>query len=115
MARYNCSYFVQMTPEELKLDLSEVLQSCNCDVVYYTGDYLMARENPGQIPFAKLVTVEVLIENMSTKHPALRLSFVVKNEELPLQLENHCRQMFELIQDAIAEEKQWELIEDFTG
>jgi hypothetical protein len=104
-----------MSPEELKLAFTEVLQSCNFDVVYYSGDYLMARENPGQIPFAKLVNVEVLIENMSTKHPALRLSLVVKNEELPLQLENHCRQMFEIIQDAIAQDKQWELIEDFTG
>lgn len=114
MARYNCSYLVKMSFEELKLALKEIFQSCNFDLVYNSGDYIMARENPGQIPFAKLVAIEVLIEQISLKNPTLRLSFVVKNEELPLQIDNHCRQMFELIQDAIADSQQWQLVEDFT-
>jgi hypothetical protein len=41
----------------------------------------------------------------------LRMHFVVKNEELPLQLNNHCRQMFDSLLAALLEHDQWHLLE----
>jgi hypothetical protein len=36
---------------------------------------------------------------------------VVKNEELPLKSNNHCREIFNSVNQAIAENRQWHLIE----
>jgi hypothetical protein len=68
----------------------------------------MARENQGEIHFSRLVTIEVLPDVLKEPNH-LRLDFVVKNEELPLQLNNHCQQIFNLLQQVIAENYQWEL------
>jgi hypothetical protein len=43
------------------------------------------------------------------------MNFVIKNEELPLQVDNHCRQMFDLVQEAVAENKHWQLVESVIG
>jgi hypothetical protein len=80
------------------------------DVIYSTEDYLVAREVPGHVTFAKLVTVEVLIDRFSTPETEVRMNFVVKNEELPLQSNNHCRDMFNLVNRAVLENRQWHLI-----
>jgi hypothetical protein len=71
---------------------------------------LVAREVPGHVSFAKLVTVEVLIEQFPTDESEVQMSFVVKNEELPLRNNNHCRQIFNLVNQAVAENRQWHLI-----
>jgi hypothetical protein len=34
---------------------------------------------------------------------------------LPLQVDNHCRQMFDLVQEAVAENKHWQLVESVIG
>jgi hypothetical protein len=91
------------------------LQSCNFDIIYDTGDYLMAREIPGRIAFAKLVTVEVLIDKSTATAQEVRMNFVIKNEELPLHLDNHCRQMFDMVQEAVAENRHWQLVESVAG
>jgi hypothetical protein len=43
------------------------------------------------------------------------MSIVIKNQELPLQLDNHCRQVFEYIKQAIEESRHWHLIESLAG
>lgn len=111
MARYTCSFIIAVPLEDLQPSLIEVLQSCNFDIIYDTGDYLMARESPGQVAFSKLVTVEVLIDRTTATDEEVRMNFVVKNEELPLQVDNHCRQMFDWVQEAITENGQWQLLE----
>lgn len=115
MARYTRSITVAVPKEGLQQLLTDTLQSCNLEVVYTTEDYLMARETPGQVPFAKLVIAEVLIDNTMSTDAKTRLNFVVKNEELPLQANNHCRQMFNLLSQALEDNKNWELVESITG
>lgn len=75
----------------------------------------MAREIPGRVAFAKLVTVEVLIDKSTATAQEVRMNFVIKNEELPLQVDNHCRQMFEMVQEAVAENHHWQLVESVVG
>ncbi len=114
MARYTCSYIASPL-ERLQQGLIEILESCNFEVVYDTGDYLMAREVPGQVSFAKLVRVEVLIDRTTATEKDVRISFVMKNEELPLQFDNHCRKIFNLVQQAVAESQHWQLVETVPG
>ena len=61
----------------------------------------MAREVPGKMPFAKLVVVEILIDKSTATETESKMSVVVKNEELPLQTDNHCRQLFIYVKEAI--------------
>lgn len=115
MARYICSFTVAVSLELLQDSLIDVLNSCNFDIIYNTGDYLMAREIPGSVPFAKLVTVEVLIDKSTATAQEVRMNFVIKNEELPLQIDNHCHQMFDFLQEAVAANRHWQLVETIAG
>ncbi len=115
MARYTCSFIVSVKSENLQPLLVELLQDCNLDVQYYTADYIMAREMLGNVSFTKLVTVEVLIDKSTATETESRMSIVIKNEELALKLQNHCRQMFEFIKQAIEDCRHWHLIESLTG
>ncbi|MBW4643554.1 MAG: hypothetical protein KME23_11295 [Goleter apudmare HA4340-LM2] len=115
MARYTCSFIVSVPPEHLQGLMIELLQDCEFDVQYYTADYIMAREIPGNISFSKLVTVEVLIDKSTATDTETRMSIVVKNEELPLQLDNHCRQVFEFVKQTIEQSRHWHLIESLAG
>jgi hypothetical protein len=115
MARYTCSFIVSVSLERLQQALSELLQACNFDIIYDTADYMMAREVPGKVPFAKLVTVEALIDKTTATAKEVRINFVIKNEELPLQIDNHCRQMFDIVQRAVVENRNWQLVESVAG
>lgn len=115
MARYTCAFTVVGSFEYLRQLLVEVLQSFGLNVIYDTGDYLMAREIQGQVSFSKLVTVEVLIDRTSATETETRMELVIKNEELPLQVENHCYQIFQLVNQAIIDNRDWQLIESVAG
>jgi hypothetical protein len=108
MARYTCSYIVNLSLEDIKTCLKDIFTHCDCNLLYDTSDYFMARENPGQIHFSRLVVIEVLPDQLKQGNQ-LRLNFVVKNEELPLQVNNHCHQVFDLLQQVIQENYQWEM------
>lgn len=110
MARYTSLFTVAVPFDRIRQLLVDILRSCRMDIIYSTEDYLMAREVPGRVTFAKLVTVEVLIDRFATLETEVQMSFVVKNEELPLQSENHCRDMFNLVNRAVSENRQWHLI-----
>ena len=81
------------------------------EAIYETNDYLMAREIPGQVTFTKLVSAEVLVDVTAATPSSVRLSFVVKNEELPLNPHNHCREIFDLLRLTIAQNYEWEAID----
>jgi hypothetical protein len=115
MARYTCSVIVQLSLEQLQISLIEMLKSCNLDILYDSSDYVMAREKPGKVSFAKLVTVEVLIDRTTATEEGVKMHFVVKNEELPLQVENHCKKIFDIVQQAIVSDRQWQIIENMAG
>ncbi|MBC1236611.1 hypothetical protein VF14_07195 [Nostoc linckia z18] len=115
MGRYTCSFLVSVPSDHLQPLLVELLQDCQLDVQYQTSDYIIAREFPGSVPFSKLVTVEVLIDKSKSTETETRMSIVIKNEELPLQVDNYCRQMFEFIKQAIEGSRHWHLIEILAG
>ncbi|MBW4633105.1 MAG: hypothetical protein KME30_14765 [Iphinoe sp. HA4291-MV1] len=115
MARYTCSFILSVPIDQLQPLLIELLQDCNLDVQYYTSDYIMAREFLGYVSFSKLVTVEVLIDKSTATETETRMSIVIKNEELPLQRDNHCRQIFEYVKQAIEDGRHWHLIESIAG
>lgn len=116
MARYTSLFTVAVPTNSIRPLLTEILESCNLDVIYDTGDYIMAREVPGNVSFSRLVTVEVLIDKSQiSSEDEVRMNLVIKNEELPLQTDNHCRQMFDLVNQAIAESRHWHLIESVAG
>ncbi|MEY3826801.1 MAG: hypothetical protein RLZZ148_1618, partial [Cyanobacteriota bacterium] len=110
MARYICSYLVKVPLTELKPMLDEVLENCQFEVIYRTLDYIMGREIPGKVNFSKLVTVEVLIDSTTAREKEVQVNLVVKNDELPLQTNNHCSQIFERLQQILSEDHQWQLI-----
>jgi hypothetical protein len=43
------------------------------------------------------------------------MNFVIKNEELPLQVDNHCRQMYNQVSQAVSDNQHWKLIETVGG
>jgi hypothetical protein len=111
MARYTGTFKISASLPVFHRLMQDTLEACNFDVIYQTGDYLMAREVPGNVTFHQLVTAEVLIDKTTATDREVHMSIVVKNEELPLHLDNHCYQMFGQISQAIAEVKDWQLIE----
>lgn len=115
MARYTSLFRVAVSLERFRQLLTDILHACSLDVIYASEDYLVAREVPGHVSYAKLVTVEVLIEHFPTKDAEVQMSFVVKNEELPLRTNNHCRHIFNLVNQAVTENRQWHLIESVAG
>lgn len=115
MARYTRYLNVAVPVSHLHQQLMGTLQSCNFQILHVTEDYMMARETPGNVPFPKLVTVEVLIDNTRATDSSTRLNVVIKNEELPLQVNNHCFQMYQQISQAMAANENWQLVESVAG
>ena len=117
MARYTSLYRSGIFPvTHLRQCLSELLESCNFAVIYEDSAYLVARERPGGVAFSKLVTVEVLFGTpgsmeTSSGEDALQMNVVVKNEELPLSANNHCRQKFNLVTQVVSSRHGLQLIE----
>jgi hypothetical protein len=110
MSRYVCHFLVQLTPDRLRLALRKLLAVGRLEAVYEGEDYVMAREIPGLVSFARLVTVEISIDVTTATPEAVKLSFLVRNEELPLKSDNHCRQVFDALRLAIAHCPDWQPI-----
>ena len=111
MARYTCSYLVKVSLEEIQPLISNILQSCHFEVIYQSLDYMMAKEIPGEVNFSKLSGVEVLIDNTTAKENEITVTLVVKSDELPLQVKNHCHQKYDQVQEAINKDYREQFIE----
>lgn len=114
MARYTGFFIVAVPLDRLRQSLIEILESCNLDIIYDTGDSVMARELPGQVSVPKRVIAEVLIDQNMSSESEVRINFVLKNDELPLKTNNHCRQMFELVSHSIMNNRNWRLLESMA-
>jgi hypothetical protein len=110
MSRYVCHFLVNLSPQDVRSPLRKILDACQLETIYELEDFMMAREIPGRVPFAKLVTVEILINVTTATQDAVSLCFVVKNEELPLNHNNHCRQMFDLLRLSLEQQDDWQPI-----
>ncbi|NCJ05111.1 hypothetical protein GS597_00975 [Synechococcales cyanobacterium C] len=115
MARYTHLLTVAVPLGRLYEQVTDLLKSCNFEVLYLTEDYLIAREQPGKVPFPKLVTVEVLVDNTRATKDRTQLNFVIKNEELPLKSNNHCFQVYQQLNQALSENKGWSLVASVAG
>ncbi|MBD2493625.1 hypothetical protein [Nostoc sp. FACHB-280] len=115
MARYTCSFTIGLSIDRLQPLLLELLQGCDLEIQYYKSDYILAREIPGNVSFSKSVKVEVFIDRSSATETESRMNVIVKNEELPIHLENHCRKMFEFVKEEIEHSRHWHLIESLAG
>lgn len=111
MSRYVSCYLVTTALEDFPSLIEGIFKACDFNVIYQSIDYIMAREVPGRVSFSKLVTVEVLVDSTKATTTQVQVDLVVKNDELPLQINNHCRQLFNKITDALAESPQWHLLE----
>jgi hypothetical protein len=111
MARYTGLFTVAVSVDRFWQLLTEILRACSLNVIYSSEDYLVAREIPGCVTFAKLVTVEILIEHPLQRKSEVQMNLVVKNEELPLQTDNHCRQIFRLLNQAVEDNRHWHIVE----
>jgi hypothetical protein len=115
MSRYVCHFLVNFSDRHIRSELIELLEACQLELIYEVEDYLKAREIPGRVSFSRLVTVEVLIDVTTATQAAVKLNFVVKNEELPLSSNNHCRQMFDSLRLAIDHHHNWQPIDSLQS
>jgi hypothetical protein len=110
MARYTHDLTVAVPLSQFYEQVKEVLKACSFEVLYFKEDFVVARETPGNVPFSRLVTVEIFVDSTRATQDMTHFSVVVKNEELPLQANNHCYQMYEKLNQAIVDNKGWNLI-----
>jgi hypothetical protein len=101
MARYTSTLPVSTTTSRLREVIATSLQACGLNLIYETGDYLVAKERPGNVPLSQLTTIEVLINPPTVAADSGWINLVVKNEELPLRHNNHCEQVFSAVNQAI--------------
>jgi hypothetical protein len=106
---------VSTPTEQIDALLRTTLEACRCNVVHHTHDYLMALESPGMVAFTKLVTVEILIESQPATSTETRLHFIIKNEELPIRTDNHCRLVSERLSQILQDSNQLLTLSNVTG
>jgi hypothetical protein len=112
MARYTSLFKLAIPLPQLHDAIQSVLSGCNFNVLHNTNEYVMAKEIPGGVPFAKLVVVELLIDRTTATDQEVSLKCVVKNEELPLQVNNHCHTRFDQVVEAFCKSEHWRVIEN---
>ncbi len=111
MARYTAIFTVAVKIENLQPIFTEILSYCGCEILYNRGDYLMAREFPGQVSFSKLVTIDITFEQLTNTTEKTKMNIVIRNEELALKFDNHCREVFDLLTELIVENSNWKLLD----
>jgi hypothetical protein len=102
MARYTNFLTVPKSIPSLRDSIADSLKSCGLSLIYEAGDYLVAKEKPGQVSLSQLATIEVLINPPTSNLEAAKVNLVVRNEELPLHRNNHCQKVFETVNEAIS-------------
>jgi len=108
MARYTNLFKTESSIPTLRQSLISTLQSCDFNLIYETADYLVAKEKPGQVSISQLATIELLINPPTSQDNEVKISLVVKNEELPLRRNNHCQKVFETVNQAISTSTLWQ-------
>ncbi|MGB3298037.1 MAG: hypothetical protein WBA76_07190 [Phormidesmis sp.] len=94
------------SPEGISQILVNALEACDLNVIYQDPVCIVAKERPGRVSFTQLATIELLISPPTLESGGSKIDLVVKNEELPLRSQNHCKDIFEQINQAISEENE---------
>ncbi len=100
---------------QLRQLLIHILEQCELEIIYNSGDYIVAQERPGRVGYAKLVVVELLIDRTLARGNEVKISVVAKNEELPLQVDNHCYEVFTTVNQTFLSNHEWQFIEQIAG
>lgn len=103
MARYTNFFMTGSSSEEINKALVSALEACDLNLIYQDPVCIVAKEKPGKVSFAQLATVELLINPPTIEAGGSKIDLVVKNEELPLRTQNHCREVFSLVNQAISD------------
>ncbi len=103
MARYTNFFKTGSSQEDINRVLITALESCDLNLIYQDSVCIVAKEKPGQVSFSQLATVELLISPPPIKSGGAKIDLVVKNEELPLRTQNHCKEIFTQVNQAISE------------
>jgi hypothetical protein len=115
MARYTCLFSFSQPSDQVLGQLEPALATCGLNIVHKTPDYLLARERPGNVAYPRMVTVELVVDRTDEARNRARLNLIVKNEELALKQDNHCRQMSERIGQSLQDSGLLELLSSVTG
>lgn len=102
MARYTNFFMTGAPKEDIHRGLLGALEACDLDLIYQDPAYIVAKEKPGRVSFTQITTVELLINPPTLELGGAKIDVVVKNEELPLRKNNHCREIFDVVNQAIA-------------
>jgi len=78
MARYTNLLTVPKSIPTLRDSIADSLKSCGLALIYETGDYLVAKEKPGEVSFAQLTTIEVLINPPTSAAETAKVNLVVR-------------------------------------
>ncbi len=102
MARYTSFFMTGSSQEDISKALVSALEICDLNLVYQDPVCIVAKEKPGSVSFSQLATIELLISPPTVKNGSSKIDLVVKNEELPLRTQNHCREIFSQVNQAIS-------------
>ncbi len=92
----------------------DILESCNLEITYETPSSIIARENIGQVSVSQLVIAEVVFDTATAMIDETKMKVFIKNESLPLQSHNHCREIFEQVSQLIIDNRHWVLLESIA-
>ncbi|HBW56701.1 MAG TPA: hypothetical protein DEF27_02415 [Oscillatoriales bacterium UBA8482] len=114
MARYTGFFIVNVSLEDLRPMMIDILESCNLEITYETPSSIIARENIGQVSVSQLVIGEVVFDTATAMIDETKMTVFIKNESLPLQSHNHCREIFEQVSQLIIDNRHWVLLESIA-
>ncbi|MGL5511327.1 MAG: hypothetical protein ACRC2J_17405 [Microcoleaceae cyanobacterium] len=114
MARYTGVFTVNVKLEIFPEVILGIVDYCDLEVLYNTGDYMMVREKPEQVSLQQLTTLEIKLEMATATANSVRFQVVAKNDELALTPDNHCRQIFDLITQLINRNSNWQVLDSLT-
>ncbi|MGC1310506.1 MAG: hypothetical protein WA885_25015 [Phormidesmis sp.] len=103
MARYTNFFMTGFSQEKISQALVTALEACNLTLIYQDPVCIVAKEQPGQVSFSQLATIELLISPPTIQTGGSKIDLVVKNEELPLRRQNHCHEVFLQVNQAISQ------------
>jgi len=106
MARYTATFSIVNHGDHAYQTACNLLKISGFRLLHESQDYVMGSENPGQVKFSLLTTAEILID-VPRDRSSLTLEMLVKNEELPLKTNNHCKHVFDHLQRVFLECGEW--------
>lgn len=101
MARYIFSCIFPFSLDKSRALIKEITTACQLEIEFQTDDYLMAKETIKKIAFDKLVKVDIILNNNTSKKNETNVEFIIKNEELAFNNKNRAMEKFKQLKQII--------------